>query len=76
MKFIIYLLFAVIMASIVLNFANAQTYFADNFDNPNESQKKWVDIYGQWEFKNKEYHQLLNAVNCMSVVADEYWNDD
>lgn len=76
MKFIIYLLFAVIMASIVLNFANAQTYFADSFDNPNESQKKWVDIYGQWEFKNKEYHQLMNAVNCMSVVADEYWNDD
>ncbi len=56
--------------------ANAQTYFADNFDNPTESQKKWVPLYGQWEFKDKEYHQLMNAVNCMSVVADEYWNDD
>lgn len=55
--------------------ASAQTYFADNFDNPTESQKRWVPLYGQWEFKDKEYHQLANAINCMSVVADEYWDD-
>jgi len=56
--------------------ANAQTYFADNFDNPDESEKKWHPLFGQWEFEKDEYHQLLNAVNCMSVVSDEFWNDD
>lgn len=65
-----------ILTLMSLNTINAQTYFADNFDDPAESQKKWVDIYGQWEFKDKEYHQLMNAVNCMSVVADEYWDDN
>lgn len=55
--------------------AGAQTYFSDNFDNPAESENKWVDLYGTWEFNDGEYHQLLNAVNCMSVVSDDYWDD-
>lgn len=60
----------------VATIANAQTYFADNFDNPDESEKKWHPLFGQWEFEDNEYHQLLNAVNCMSVVSDEHWDDD
>jgi hypothetical protein len=56
--------------------ADAQTYFSDNFDNLKESERKWHPLFGQWEFKDSEYHQLLNAVNCMSVVSDEHWNDD
>ncbi|GIX07841.1 MAG: hypothetical protein KatS3mg115_2244 [Candidatus Poribacteria bacterium] len=55
--------------------AFAQTYFYDNFDDPNESEKKWVPLYGLWEFADGEYQQLQNAVNCMSVVADEYWDE-
>jgi len=58
------------------NIANAQTYFSDNFDNPDESGSKWHPLFGQWEFNDGEYHQLMNAVNCMSVVSDEFWNDD
>jgi len=57
-------------------FTSAQTYFADNFDNLNESQKKWVPLYGQWEFKDKEYHQLKNDINCMSIISDDYWKDE
>lgn len=59
-----------------INIANAQTYFSDNFDNPNESESKWHPLFGQWELKDDEYHQLLNSVNCMSVISDEFWDDD
>jgi len=70
------LFIAILCISIgIVAIAIAQTYFEDNFDGPNKSKKKWVDIYGQWEFKDKEYHQLQNAVNCMSVVSDEYWDE-
>jgi len=55
--------------------AIAQTYFQDDFEDPNVSQKKWVDIYGTWEFKDGEYQQLLGEPNCMSVVADDYWDE-
>ncbi len=55
--------------------ASAQTYFSDDFNNPDESEGKWHPLYGQWEFEDDEYHQLLNAVNCMSVVSDDYWDD-
>ena len=48
--------------------AMSQTYFEDNFDDPNASADKWVPLSGEWEFKNDEYHQRLNSVNCMSVV--------
>ena len=60
----------------IVTVADAQTYFEDNFDNPNESEKKWFPLHGQWEFNDDEYHQLLNSTNCMSVVSDEFWNDD
>jgi len=69
--FIATLVVAVGLATIAI----AQMYFQDNFDDPSVSQKKWVDIYGQWEFKDGEYHQLLNEPNCMSVVADDYWDE-
>ena len=55
--------------------ATAQTYFEDNFDDPKESEKKWVPLFGEWELKNDEYHQLQNTPNCMSVVADGFWDD-
>ncbi len=55
--------------------ASAQTYFSDDFNNPGQSEGKWHPLYGQWEFEDDEYHQLLNAVNCMSVISDEYWDD-
>ena len=60
----------------IANIVTAQLYFEDDFDNVNESQKKWVDLYGTWEFKDKEYHQLLNEENCMSIVTDDYWDED
>lgn len=73
---LLFLILCVIGLVMISAVASAQTYFSDNFDNPNESEKKWHPLFGQWEFKKGEYHQLLNAVNCMSVVTDEYWNDD
>lgn len=72
----ILLLYALICSLFFVANVVAQTFFADNFDNPNESQKKWFPLYGQWEFKDKEYHQLKNDVNCMSVVSDDYWKDE
>ncbi len=56
--------------------AMSQTYFEDNFDDPKASEDKWVPLSGEWEFKNDEYRQLLNSVNCMSVVADDFWEDE
>lgn len=77
MRFTIILLFCILFVLLnISKITNSQTYFSDNFDKPEESEKKWVDIYGQWEFNDKEYHQLMNAVNCMSLVSDEYWNED
>jgi hypothetical protein len=60
----------------IFTIANAQTYFLDNFDNADESEQKWHPLFGQWEFNDDEYHQLMNAVNCMSVISDDFWNDD
>ena len=72
-----FVLLCVMIGSLVaITDAIAQTYFSDNFDNPKESEKKWVPLYGQWEFKDKEYHQLKNDINCMSVVSDDYWKDE
>ena len=53
-----------------------QTYFEDNFDNPKESGKKWTPLFGEWEFKNKEYQQLGGEPNSMSLVSDEYWEEE
>ncbi len=55
---------------------SSQIYFEDDFDNVNESQEKWTPLWGTWEFKDKEYHQLLNDSNCMSIVTDKYWEED
>ena len=55
--------------------AMSQIYFEDNFDNVNDSKKKWAPLWGDWEFKNKEYHQLSNDSNCMSIVTDDYWDE-
>jgi hypothetical protein len=67
-----------IAVGLVMTFAiaNAQTYFSDNFDDPDESAGKWHPLFGQWEFNDDEYHALAFAVNCMSVISDEFWNDD
>lgn len=56
--------------------AMSQIYFEDNFDNPSKSEDKWVPLWGTWEFKDKEYHQLKNDSNCMSIVADDYWDEE
>ncbi|MCE2401725.1 hypothetical protein J4G08_12680 [Candidatus Poribacteria bacterium] len=56
--------------------AMAQLYFEDNFDNANKSEDKWVPLWGEWEFKDKEYHQLSNDSNCMSIVSDDFWDED
>ena len=61
---------------VLANAAMAQLYFEDNFDNPNKSGDKWVPLFGDWQFKDDEYHQLANHTNCMSVVSDDYWDED
>lgn len=60
----------------IVTAAMSQIYFEDNFDNTNESKKKWVPLWGEWEFKNKEYHQLSNDSNCMSIIADDFWDEE
>ncbi|MDE0019932.1 MAG: hypothetical protein OXT69_00930 [Candidatus Poribacteria bacterium] len=55
--------------------ANAQIYFEDDFSNVNESEKKWVDLWGTWEFNGGEYRQTSGEANAMSVVADDYWDE-
>ena len=61
--------------AVTTSVSNGQIYFKDNFDNPKESAKKWHALYGDWQFKNKEYHQLKLEPNCMSVISDEYWDE-
>ena len=56
--------------------ALSQLYFEDNFDNPSKSKDKWVPLWGTWEFKDKEYHQLNNDSNCMSIIADDFWDEE
>ena len=55
--------------------AVAQNYFADDFEDSQASAAKWVDLFGQWEFTDGEYIQNEQVPNCMSVVADEYWDE-
>ncbi|MCY4403368.1 MAG: hypothetical protein OXD54_12390 [Candidatus Poribacteria bacterium] len=54
----------------------SQIYFEDDFDNANETEKKWVPLWGNWEVEDDEYHQLSNDSNCMSIIADDYWDED
>ncbi len=54
--------------AVTTSVSNGQIYFKDNLDNPKESAKKWHVLYGDWQFKNKEYHQLKLEPNCMSVI--------
>ena len=75
MKMVRFLSVAICLAFGVVGLATAQTYFEDNFDEPNESQKKWVDLFGTWEFQDGEYIQTQLVPNAMSVVADEFWED-
>ena len=56
--------------------AFSQTYFEDSFDDAAQSAKKWTPLFGQWEFKDKEYHQLGKEPNSMSVVSDEFWKEE
>ena len=49
--------------------ATSQIYFEDNFDNANKSEKKWVPLWGQWEFKDKEYHLVSECPIKKNVVA-------
>ena len=56
--------------------AFSQTYFEDNFDDAAQSAKKCPPLFGQWEFKDKEYHQLGKEPNSMSVVSDEFWKEE
>ncbi len=74
-KFGIFILFCCFVLSIT-NVAMPQLYFEDNFDKANESEKKWVPLWGDWQFKDDEYHQLSNDSNCMSIIADDYWDED
>ncbi len=71
----IFLLLCCLILSIT-NVAMSQLYFEDNFDNPNKSEDKWVPLWGTWEFNDNEYQQLLNDANCITIVADDYWDDD
>lgn len=54
----------------------AQVYFEDNFDDATASEMKWIPLSGDWQLTNNEYHQLSNSVNSMSIVADDYWDED
>ena len=60
----------------ITNIAMSQLYFEDNFDNSNKSEDKWVPLWGDWEFKDKEYHQKSDDSNCMSIIADDFWDED
>lgn len=60
----------------ITNVAISQLFFEDNFDKANESEKKWVPLWGDWQIKDDEYQQLKNDSNCITVVADDYWDDD
>ena len=72
------ILFGACCAALVLAVtqADAQIYFSDDFEDPAESADKWVDLWGTWEVVDGEYQQSDGVPNAMSVIADEYWDDD
>lgn len=55
--------------------ATSQVYFQDDFEQASESEMKWVPLFGDWQLTDGEYRQLANSVNCMSLIADEYWDE-
>jgi hypothetical protein len=67
------LLIAFCSSLIIPYSSSAQIYFQDDFS---QGDSKWVDIWGQWEVEGGEYHQSLRDDNCMSVVADEFWQEE
>ena len=75
MKTIRHFTVAVGLVFCLATLAVAQTYFADDFEDSKESEKKWVDLWGAWDFKDVEYQQTDLVPNAMSVVADEFWDD-
>ena len=74
-KFGIFILLCCFVLSIT-NVAMSQIYFEDNFDNANKSENKWVPLFGDWKFTDDEYHQDSGNTNCMSVVADDFWDEE
>ncbi len=55
--------------------AMSQVYFQDDFEQPSESEMKWVPLFGNWQIADGVYKQSANSVNCISLVADEYWDE-
>ena len=41
--------------------ADAQLYFADDFDDPEASEGKWEVITGEWQIADGVYHQLATS---------------
>ena len=74
-KYGIFVLLCILTFGIV-TVGTAQILFEDNFDKANESDKKWVSLWGDWEFKDKEYHQKSGDSNCMSIITDEFWDEE
>ncbi len=52
--------------------AISQVYFQDDFEQPSESEMKWVALFGNWQVADGVYKQAANSVNCISLISDEY----
>ena len=53
MKTIRHFTVAVGLVFCLATLAVAQTYFADDFEDSKESEKKWVDLWGAWDLDRK-----------------------
>ena len=70
------LLFMVLLTTSWAFSAGAQIYFEDDFSNANESEKKWADLWGDWEFNGGEYRQTSGEDNAITVATDDYWDEE
>ena len=55
----------------------AQTYVADDFENPALSDGLWEIVTGDWEVSGGLFHQLAQGdAWLVAMVAADKWNDD
>ena len=73
--------FAALVAAVLVPLSSSpvdgQTYFADDFENPGDSEGKWEVITGDWQVADGVYHQLSTADPWQaSMIAADQWSNE
>jgi hypothetical protein len=70
-KLICTLVFLLLAASV-----SAQTYFQDDFEDPDATADKWEIILGDWEVNDGIFQQTGQGIDpwLVAMVSNDYWN--